>query len=70
MGTKGTGTNLSSIIYGNWNDLIIGEWGVLEILANPFGAGYNSGAVDIRAMQTIDLNVRHGASFSACTDAQ
>ena len=69
-GTKGTGTNLSSIIYGNWNDLIIGEWGVLEILANPFGAGYNSGAVDIRAMQTIDLNVRHVASFSACTDAQ
>lgn len=66
--TKGSGTNLSAAIFGNWADLIIAEWGVLEILPNPYGAGYNSGAVDIRVMQTVDIAVRHFESFAACTD--
>lgn len=67
--TKGTGTNLSAVIFGNWNDLVIGEWGVLEILPNPYGSGYNSGSVDIRAMQTVDIAVRQAASFAAIVDA-
>ena len=67
--TKGTGTNLSTVVFGNFADLVIGEWGVLEILANPYGSGFNSGSVDIRALQTVDIGVRHAASFSAMTDA-
>lgn len=68
-GTKGTGTNLSTLVFGDWSELIIGEWGTLEILPNPYGAGYNSGSVDIRALQTIDIGVRHAKSFAAMTDA-
>lgn len=67
--TKGTGTNLSAVIFGNWSDLIIGEWGVLEILPNPYGAGFNSGSIDIRALQSIDTALRHNVSFAAITDA-
>ena len=66
--SKGTGTNLSALIFGNFNDLIIGMWGGLEILPNPYGAGYNKGAVDIRAMQTCDVAVRHAESFAAIKD--
>lgn len=66
--SKGTGTNLSALVFGNFNDLLIGMWGGLEILPNPYGAGYNSGAVDIRAMQTCDIAVRHAASFAAIKD--
>lgn len=66
--TKGSGTNLSSIIVGNWADLLICEWGVLDILASPFGSGFNKGAVDIRVMQTLDLAVRYVQSFCAITD--
>lgn len=66
--TKGTGTNLSAILFGNWADVIVGEWGVLEILPNPYGPGYNSGAVDIRVLQTIDIAIRHPESFAAITD--
>jgi HK97 family phage major capsid protein/HK97 family phage prohead protease len=66
--TKGSGTNLSALILGTWSDLIIGEWGVLEILPNPYGAGYASGNVTIRAMQTIDIAVRYPQSFAAITD--
>jgi HK97 family phage major capsid protein/HK97 family phage prohead protease len=69
-GTKGTASGVcSTVLFGNFADLIIGEWGVLEILANPYGAGYNSGSVDIRAMQSLDLAVRHKESFAAMTDA-
>jgi HK97 family phage major capsid protein len=66
--TKGTGANLSPLIFGNFNDLIIGEWGSVEILVNPYGAGYNTGDVDIRVMQTIDIAFRQVVSFAAITD--
>lgn len=68
--TKGTASGIcSAVLFGNWSELFIGEWGVLEILPNPYGAGYNSGSVDIRALQSVDIGVRHAKSFSAMTDA-
>ena len=67
--TKGTGTNLSAILFGNWADLFIGMWGVLEILPNPYGTGFAAGDIQIRALQTVDIAVRHPESFSAMTDA-
>lgn len=67
--TKGTGTNLHAVIFGDFSQLMIGEWGVLEILPNPYGAGYNAGSVDIRAMQTVDVAVRQPVGFAAITDA-
>lgn len=66
--TKGTGTNLSALIFGDFSQLVIGMWGALEILPNPYGSGYNAGSVDIRAMQTCDIAVRHAESFAAITD--
>lgn len=67
--TKGTGTNLHAVIFGDFSQLMIGEWGVLEILPNPYGAGYNAGSVDIRAMQTVDVAIRQPVGFAAITDA-
>lgn len=66
---KGTsGAVCSALVFGDFSQLIIGMWGGLEILPNPYGSGYNAGSVDIRAMQTCDLNVRHVESFAAITD--
>jgi len=68
-GTKGTGTNLSPLIYGNWSDLLIGVWSELDILVNPYeSTAYSKGNVSIRAMMTVDLAVRHPESFAAITD--
>ncbi|MFM6134025.1 MAG: phage major capsid protein, partial [Sphaerospermopsis kisseleviana] len=67
--TKGTGTNLSAIIFGNFADILIGEWGVLEILPNPYGSGYDSGSIEIRALQTVDVQIRHPESFVEIIDA-
>jgi HK97 family phage major capsid protein len=66
--TKGSGTGLSALLYGDFSQLIIGMWGALEVLPNVYGSGYTAGAVDIRAMQTCDIAVRHAESFAAITD--
>jgi len=54
----------SHIFFGNWSDLVIGEWGVVEILPNPYSAAaYDNGGVEIRALQSLDVAVRHPESF-------
>ncbi|MGY4803448.1 phage major capsid protein [Teichococcus aerofrigidensis] len=68
--SKGTGNNLSALIYGNWSDLLIGVWSELDILVNPYeSTAYSKGNVQIRAMMTVDIAVRHPESFAAITDA-
>lgn len=67
--TKGTGTNLSALIYGNWSDLLLGLWSELDLLVNPYeAAAYAKGNVQVRAMMTVDIAVRHPESFAAITD--
>lgn len=67
-GTKGTGTGLSSLVFGDWSSLVIAEWSALDILVNPYGTAYAAGGVDVRAMATIDVNFRHVPAFAAITD--
>lgn len=66
--TKGSGTNLSSLIFGDWSQLMMASWGILEILPNAYGAGFGQGIIQIRAMLDADISVRHPESFSVCTD--
>ncbi len=68
---KGTSTGVcSEIFFGAWSELMIAEWGVMEILVNPFDStGFASGDVLIRALQTMDIQIRHPASFAIMSDA-
>ena len=66
--TKGSGTNLSAVIYGNFADLLIGMFGQLEILVDPY-TDFAKGTVGVRALQSIDIAVRHAESFAAMQDA-
>jgi HK97 family phage major capsid protein len=54
------------VIFGNWEDLIIGEWGVLDMLVNPY-AKDTSGGVRVTAFQDVDCAVRHPESFARTT---
>ncbi|GJL55833.1 MAG: hypothetical protein NPIRA02_29650 [Nitrospirales bacterium] len=65
--TKGTGTDLSALIYGNWADLVIGQWGFLDILVDPYTAG-KRGNLQITVHQDVDVAVRRVESFSAIID--
>ena len=67
--SKGNGTNLSAIVFGDFSQLLLAEWGVLEILPNPYGAGYQQGITTFRAMMTCDIALRHPQAFAVITDA-
>lgn len=67
-GTKGTGTALSSIIFGNWSDLLIGQWGGIDIVVDDM-TGADTGNVRIVAHSEWDIAVRYAQSFAAITDA-
>jgi HK97 family phage major capsid protein len=67
--TKGTSTSVcSAIFFGNWADLIIGQWGTTDILVDPY-TGSTSGTVRVVALQDADIAVRHAESFAAMLDA-
>ena len=66
--SKGSSSNLSAILYGNFNDLLIGMWGGLEILVDPY-TDFSKGTTGVRALQSIDIAVRHAESFAAMKDA-
>ncbi len=65
--SKGSGSNLSAAIYGNFSDLFIGTWGSLEILVDPY-TDIAKGTIGVRALQSIDVAVGHPESFAAIVD--
>lgn len=64
----GSGAVCSSIIFGNWADLLIGEFGVMEIIADPYSLK-KKGAIEVTTFIMVDLGVRHAASFAKMDDA-
>jgi HK97 family phage major capsid protein len=67
--TKGTGTNLSAILYGNWSDLVIGYWSSVDILLNPYhGDVASKGGALLHAFLDADIALRNGESFAAIKD--
>ena len=64
---KGTGINLSAMIFGNWSDLLIGMWGGLDLTTDATTLG-DSGGLVVRIFQSMDTAVRHAESFSAMED--
>lgn len=68
-GTKGSGTNLSSLIFGDFSQLVVGYWSEFDLLVNPYEAtAYSKGNVQVRGMVTCDVALRHAAAFAAITD--
>lgn len=66
---KGTsGAVASAILFGNFVDLLIGMWGGLDVLVDPYTGG-TAGTVRVIALQSVDVSVRHPESFAAMLDA-
>jgi HK97 family phage major capsid protein/HK97 family phage prohead protease len=66
--TKGTSSGVcSALIFGNFADLMIGMFGGLDILVDPY-TGSSTGATRIAMYQDIDVAVRHAESFAAIKD--
>jgi HK97 family phage major capsid protein len=56
------------LIFGNWAELIIGQWGALDVLVDPY-TNADRGRVRITSFMTVDIGIRHGASFTKATGA-
>ena len=54
------------IYFGMWSDLLIGFFGSIDILTDPYTAATNN-LTRIRATQFCDVAVRHGQSFTKAT---
>jgi HK97 family phage major capsid protein len=65
--TKGTGTNLHRLITGSWNNVVIGEWGALELIVDPYTqAGKNN--VVITGNMLVDILIRYAKAFAVMSD--
>jgi HK97 family phage major capsid protein/HK97 family phage prohead protease len=53
----------SRALFGDFSQVVIGEWGVLELAVNPV-ANFLAGIIAIRAMYSVDVGVRYPAAFS------
>lgn len=63
--TQGTSTTVcSSIIFGNWNELLVGVWGnALDVIVDPY-TSKNQNMIEVTGIAMIDVGVRHAVSFS------
>lgn len=65
--TKGSGTSLSSAILGYFPDLLLGYWGGLELVVNPYSMA-PTGEIEVSVLQSVDVAVRHPESFCEFRD--
>lgn len=65
--TKGSGSSLSAIVGGVWNQLVAAYWSAVDILVDPY-TGSSSGTVRIVSLQDMDVQVRHNEAFAVIVD--
>ena len=67
--TKGSASGIcSAILFGNFADLIIGMWGTLDLMVDPY-TGSSAGTVRVVTLQDVDVAIRNVESFATMIDA-
>ena len=68
--TRTTSVGAGNTIFANWNDLLVGMWGVLDVRSDPYTYAARDSLV-LRVFQDVDTAVRHPESFciAAAADA-
>ncbi len=66
---KGTGTDLSALLLGDFSQIVIGIWGpaAIDVIVNPYTYG-DSGHVRILAQMEVGIGWRHATAFAKCVD--
>jgi HK97 family phage major capsid protein len=65
--TTTTQLTAASMIFGDFSQVVIGEWGMLEIALNPH-ANFPAAITAIRAIQSVDVGIRQAPAFSRATN--
>jgi len=67
----GGSSNCTEIYFGNWLELLIGQWAGFEILAsNVAGTAFAFDQTWIRCLMSVDIGLRHSESFCLCNTAR
>ena len=70
--TKGSGAGVgvcSAVVFGNFNDLVIGQWGGMDLIVDPYTAKKN-GIIEVAANTYWDCAVLGPESFAAMLDVR
>jgi HK97 family phage major capsid protein len=62
----GAGSDEHGIAFGAWDQLIIGEWGTMEILTDPYTLA-GKGLIRLVLFLMVDMALRHPEAFSKGT---
>ncbi len=66
--TKGTSSGVcSAAAFGNWSDMLIGMWGGLDVMLDPY-SGSTAGTKRVVALQDLDVALRRVVSFAVVKD--
>ena len=66
--TKGSSSGVcSAMFFGNFSELLVGYWGGLDVLVDPYTGGA-AGTLRIRTLMDCDIAVRHAESFAVVSD--
>jgi len=61
--------NKGRLILGDFTEMLIGTWGSVDVLANPYAEGpYSRGAVQVRILTTMDMVPRRDEAFMVIED--
>jgi HK97 family phage major capsid protein len=58
----------NGLIFGSWDEVVIGDWGVLELSTDNGGTRFNQAQVGIRALWMVDVLVRYPQAFICSTN--
>ena len=67
--TKGGKSDCHAIILGNWSDCIIGEWGVVEIIVDPYRLKKQA-VIEVTSFVMTDFAMRYPETFCVVKDAR
>jgi HK97 family phage major capsid protein len=69
--TYNNGTDLTEVIFGNWQEVIMAMWGGVQIMASQETSdAFQKVQTWIRIIQDVDIGVRHPESFCLCSDVK
>ncbi len=52
------------VLFGDFSQVIIGQWNTLELMADPYGSNFAKGIVSVRCIYDVDIAIRHAGAFS------
>jgi HK97 family phage major capsid protein len=65
--SKGTGSNLSALLFGDFSQLMLGFYSGVDVIVDPY-TGSNAGTTRLAFFQDFDCALRHDDSFSVIKD--